>query len=177
MNSTQLSTGRIAVLAGIVFAFSCRSGFADERTDFFENKIRFVLADRCWSCHSEQLSRNNGSLHLDSLAALELGGDSGPAFDRQDVTASLLLRAIRQTDSDVSAMPPTGNPLTKSQIADFEKWIIDGAVFPKVVVIDDGRSHWAFEPVRTTPIPSPLDDQWCNSDIDRYLRIKMEQNT
>jgi len=40
MNSTQLSTGRIAVLAGIVFAFSCRSGFADERTDFF--KTRFV---------------------------------------------------------------------------------------------------------------------------------------
>jgi len=72
-------------------------------------------------------------------------------------------------------MPPTGDPLTKEQIADFEKWIGVGAVFPQVIVIDDGSSHWAFQPVRPVSSPGSLNNRdWPITDIDRFLLSKIE---
>src|SRR5262245_63531547 len=62
--------------------------------EFFENKIRPVLANNCYSCHTgSQL----GGLRLDSRDAMLKGGKSGPGLVPGDPEKSLLIRAVQQT--------------------------------------------------------------------------------
>jgi hypothetical protein len=109
------------------------SGAEDRRNaaaegEFFERRIRPVLAERCYGCHSSKSAAVKGGLRLDSRASILRGGDSGPALDLAQPAASLLLEAIRYSGS-VSVMPPDGK-LPATVIADFERWIARGAVFP-----------------------------------------------
>src|SRR2546426_7855003 len=62
--------------------------------DFFENKIRPVLADKCYKCHSAQAEKIKGNLLLDTREAMRRGGDSGPAVVPGDLKASLLIEAL-----------------------------------------------------------------------------------
>src|SRR5262245_17671535 len=48
--------------------------------ELFESKIRPVLADKCYPCHSLQSKSPMGNLTLDTKAALQRGGASGPAL-------------------------------------------------------------------------------------------------
>ena len=45
---------------------------------FFETKIRPVLAEKCFSCHSARAKKVQGRLKLDSREALQRGGAHGP---------------------------------------------------------------------------------------------------
>ena len=47
--------------------------------EFFERKIRTVLAERCYACHSSKLEEPMGGLTTDSRTGLRRGGDTGPA--------------------------------------------------------------------------------------------------
>ena len=44
---------------------------------FFEQKVRPVLIEHCYSCHSAEAKKLKGSLFLDSKAGWQKGGDSG----------------------------------------------------------------------------------------------------
>ncbi|MFO0977937.1 MAG: PSD1 and planctomycete cytochrome C domain-containing protein [Planctomycetaceae bacterium] len=105
--------------------------------DHFERHIRPVLVDRCFKCHSSEA--NKGGLKADSRTALLHGGESGPAIVPGKPQQSRLLQALRYQDG--LEMPPDGR-LSEAQIAAFEKWIADGAVWPG----DDGMPDPANEP-------------------------------
>ena len=77
---------------------------------FFENKVRPLLAEKCWSCHDEE--KQKGSLRLDSLAAMLQGGESGAALVPGKLDESLLIDAIRYQSFE---MPPT-KPLAESEL-------------------------------------------------------------
>src|SRR5258708_16393304 len=79
-----------------------------EDVAFFENKVRPVLVERCYSCHSTSVKRIRGGLVLDSKEGWEKGGDSGPAIVPGKPAESLLVKAIEYVDADVPHMPPTG---------------------------------------------------------------------
>src|SRR5689334_6629740 len=83
--------------------------------DFFENKIRPVLVERCYKCHSTDAKQSKGGLSLDSRASLLKGGKSGPGVVSGNPDGSLLIRAIRRIDLDLK-MPPGDEPLTPAQI-------------------------------------------------------------
>ena len=70
-----------------------------EGLEFFEKKIRPLLAANCYACHSEKSKKPQGGLRLDSVDAILKGGASGPAIAPGDPDKSLLIAAIRQTDS------------------------------------------------------------------------------
>ncbi len=114
--------------------------------DLFEKKIRPVLHATCLPCHGPD--KTKGGLRLDSRDALLRGGDSGPAIKADNLSDSLLLKAIRQIDPDL-AMPPkkAGRKLGDQQIRDFETWIHAGAVFPGPAFAVPSAKHWAFQPV------------------------------
>ena len=81
---------------------------ADEGVEFFEQKIRPVLVDRCYSCHSaEAVAKKTlkGGLLLDTREAIRKGGDSGPAVLPEKPADSLLIAAIRHESIE---MPPNG---------------------------------------------------------------------
>src|SRR5256885_2348773 len=92
---------------------------------FFEAKIRPVLVEHCYKCHSAEAQTKNawkGELLLDSREGTHVGGKTGPAVVPGDVKASLLIRALRQEEF---AMPPSGK-LPEAIIADFEQWVRGG---------------------------------------------------
>ena len=102
---------------------------AAEDTAFFENKIRPVLVEHCYSCHSPEAKKIKGGLLLDTREASRRGGDTGPAVVPGDASKSLLLKAIRYADPDLE-MPPK-KKLPAEVIADFERWIAMGAPDPR----------------------------------------------
>jgi len=98
----------------------------DEGTDFFESKIRPVLVDKCYKCHSADKEKR-GELVLDTKGGWEVGGDSGPAVVPGKPDASLLIEAVRFEGFE---MPPD-KKLSDAEIDIFVKWIKMGAPDPR----------------------------------------------
>ena len=99
--------------------------------DFFESKIRPVLVERCYSCHSAKAATEKklrGGLLLDSRDGTRKGGDTGPAVVPGDVAKSLLIETL-QYESSIQ-MPPDGK-LPEAILADFIHWIEIGAPDPR----------------------------------------------
>ena len=94
-----------------------------ERLQFFESKIRPLLVEHCFSCHSASAKSVKGGLRLDSPAELRAGGDSGALLDSDTPADSLLLQAVRYESYE---MPPQGK-LHPDQIADLTQWVTWGA--------------------------------------------------
>ena len=150
---------------------------------FFETKIRPILSDNCYQCHSHQADRVKGKLMLDSRDGLLLGGASGPAIVPGKPDDSLLIQAIRYTDEDLM-MPPKdhGGKLSDQQIADLTEWVQRGAPDPRVPALTAagqkyggvGRAHWAFQPVRKPAIPAVKETAWVHSPVDNFVLAKLE---
>lgn len=155
-----------------------------EGVKYFETKIRPVLADKCYGCHSEKAEKVKGGLLLDTRAGVRAGGENGPAVVPGDLEKSLLIQAIRYTDPD-KAMPPErkGGKLPDAVIADFEQWVKTGAADPregaaKVVKAYDTESAkkwWSFQPVKKPAVPQPANTGWAKSDIDRFVLAALEE--
>ena len=103
---------RISVLLAVLFA-----PIAWPQADFFESKIRPILAARCYGCHSA--AKQTSGLAVDSKSGLERGGTRGTAIDPGNPDNSLLLKSISYTDPSLK-MPPEGK-LPNAVIADFRE--------------------------------------------------------
>ena len=149
-------------LLGLIFTLSVGTPLFAQTTDveFFEAKIRPVLAQRCYGCHNSKMAAPKGSLILDTKEGLLKGGVSGPAIVPGKPADSRLMQVLSYADPLVQ-MPPTGK-LPDAMLADFAQWIAAGAVDPRVTApapasaspqykgmsLEDGRKWWAFQPVR-----------------------------
>ena len=98
-----------------------------EQLGFFEAKIRPVLVQHCYECHSADGENIKGGLLLDTRAAALRGGDSGAAVVPHQVDDSLLISALRYESFE---MPPQGK-LPDAVVADFITWIEMGAPDPR----------------------------------------------
>jgi hypothetical protein len=144
---------------------------------FFEKKIRPVLVDQCYSCHTSETAKGpKGSLTVDTRMGLRTGGDSGPAVVPKNAKASLLIKAMK--GDGLSQMPPK-NKLSDDVIADFEKWIAMGAPDPrsgkskgeaKVIDIEKGKEHWSFQPLKSSRDPKGSDPT-----IDSLIAAKLTE--
>src|SRR2546429_5985076 len=128
-------------------------GAVADGTEFFEKKIRPLLVENCYKCHSHESEKLKGSLFLDSRDGLLKGGETGPAIVPGDPEKSLLIKAVRYTDKDLR-MPPKDKKLSDEQIADLEAWVKMGAPEPPTDKLETRNSklstkqHWAFQPVK-----------------------------
>src|ERR1700684_3198650 len=95
--------------------------------DFFEAKIRPVLANNCYSCHASS-SQSQGGLRVDSQEAMLRGGGRGAAVVPGDPDKSWLIRAVRQTDPALKM--PLGGKLSDAEVEDLVSWVKSGAVLP-----------------------------------------------
>jgi hypothetical protein len=152
--------------------------------DFFEKKIRPVLVEKCYECHSADAEKIKGGLVLDTREGIRRGGDNGPAVVPGKIEESRLIEAIRYANKD-TAMPPqkSGGKLADEVIKDFEKWVQMGAPDPrdgaaKIVRKQDGwetaKDWWAWQPPHKAPTPQVKDTGWPKSDIDRFLLAALE---
>ena len=97
--------------------------------EFFESRIRPILVNHCYKCHSESSKQSKGGLRLDSRESTIKGGDSGPAIIPGNVNDSLIIQAVAY-DGGFYDMPPSGK-LTEIQISDLKKWVQSGAADPR----------------------------------------------
>src|SRR5262249_23783786 len=109
----------------IVFA---NEGNDAAKSEFFERKIRPLLAKRCFECHSTQTADQSGNLVLDSKAGLTAGGSRGPILNSDKPDESLLLTALRYSDPKLQ-MPPDGK-LPQDEIDLLANWVHNGAYVP-----------------------------------------------
>ncbi|MBM3457888.1 MAG: DUF1549 domain-containing protein, partial [Armatimonadetes bacterium] len=160
-------------LAAVAAADPPRPAGADGKSvEFFEKRVRPVLAEQCFGCHSAAVAR--GKLRLDSRAALLQGGTRGPALNPTAPESSLLLQAVRHVGG--LRMPPQ-KPLTPAQVADLEQWVRLGAPFPDPAVKAAGRKedHWAFQPVRRPLAPTVRRAGWVRSPVDAFILARLER--
>src|SRR5262249_54220478 len=102
------------------FVASSVEADTDDGTAFFESRIRPVLLESCYPCHSSQAKSPKGGLRVDSRGALMRGGENGPAIVPGRPADSRLFQALSH-DSDVVGMPPKGR-LPDRVLADFHRW-------------------------------------------------------
>src|SRR6266566_4886613 len=144
---------------------------ADEGTEFFEKKIRPVMVERCYECHSASAKKLKGKFRLDTKEDFEKGGETGAAVTPGDPEKSLLIKAIRYKDEDLQ-MPPKNKKLPDEQIHDFEQWVKMGAAYPagtkkveakaQADVIEEARKFWSFVAPKKLPAPA-VHPRWAKS--------------
>ena len=149
------------------------TALADGPAEFFEMRIRPLLAQNCYTCHT---SSKMGGLELDSREHVLKGGSDGPVVIPGDPDKSLLIQAVRQTHARIK-MPP-GRKLSDQEIADLTRWVKDGAVWgknapaaktPEYVITPKQRAFWSFQPVHRVDPPQVKNKAWAKTDIDRFI--------
>jgi hypothetical protein len=152
--------------------------------DFFENKIRPILAENCYKCHSPAKGKIKGGLELDWKGGWEKGGENGPVIVPGNPEQSPLIKAVRYADPDLQ-MPPKGDKLSEAQINDLVAWVKMGAPDPRTTRPaaatagesgGSGKDHWAFKPVKKPALPTVQNDSWIRNDVDRFVLAKLEAN-
>src|SRR5258707_7833421 len=170
-------------LAGAADAGKLAATSNGDGLELFEKKIRPLLVERCYECHSAQSKKLKGGLRLDSRDGVLKGGDSGPVVIPGQPEKSLLIKAVRFTDEDLQ-MPPH-HKLAAEQIADFEAWAKLCVPDSRLVIVDtlprygidiaQGRKFWSFQPVQK-PAPPPVQNgKWARNPIDNFVLAKLEQ--
>ena len=152
--------------------------FSPEEIAFFEKKVRPILAARCYECHASQAKRIEANLHLDRREGVLEGGDSGAAATPGEPDKSRLISAVRYNNEDLQ-MPPDGK-LPEEEIAILMDWVKRGLPFTKTDVVastkakidlEQGRKHWAFQPVRSHE--PPVRDSWLQQKIDAFVLARL----
>jgi hypothetical protein len=160
---------------------------ADDGIEFFEKKIRPVLIEHCYPCHSVNSKEVRGDLRLDLRDGWQKGGDSGvTAIVPGSPESSPLMQAIRHL-ADVSAMPPDGARLPIQVINDFAMWIQMGAPDPRDEMLtrrdrvaewerefQQRMDWWSLKPVPHTRPPSVRQAEWVRTGIDQFILAKLE---
>jgi cytochrome c553 len=195
MPSIRFGLLKASVFAGVFIAAAL---FAQQRAsqsqadspEFFETKIRPVLANNCYNCHAASAL---GGLRLDSREAMLKGGTRGAAIVPGDPDKSLLIQAVRQTDGKLKM--PMGGKLKDPEIADLAAWVKAGAVWPanaaplaspatankpagKYTITAEQRNFWSFQPLKSVQAPvvrDPALAKLAKTDIDRFVFAKLEQ--
>ena len=167
----------ILLTVGCARAFSAEP--TAEQSRFFEEKVRPLLATRCFRCHSEK--EHEADLRLDVRAAIIAGGETGPAIVPGNPEKSLLIEAVRYRSLE---MPPDRR-LPKQEVDILVKWVAmgapwpgakeDGVLIPRTAgleITDKDRQYWAFQPIRRPIIPNAT-TPWDDHPIDAFIYEKL----
>ncbi|MDR3637122.1 MAG: DUF1549 domain-containing protein, partial [Isosphaeraceae bacterium] len=151
--------------------------------EFFESKVRPVLVERCYSCHSAEAKRVRGGLLLDSREGWAKGGDTGPAIVPGQPEQSLLVQALQWTD-EALRMPPKGK-LPPAEVATLVDWVKRGAPDPRsgaatvkaqrVINVAAERQSWAYQPLKPVAPPPVRGGSWAQTPVDRFILAKLEE--
>lgn len=153
-----------------------------EQVAFFEAKIRPVLIEHCYKCHSADAAAKGelkGGLYLDHRQGLIHGGDSGPAVQSDDAAGSLILSAMRYEGIE---MPPAGK-LPESILDDFTKWVQWGAPDPradgsapttKLLDIEAGKRFWSLQPIQRESL-SEIARTVSGHPVDHFIRKELSE--
>jgi hypothetical protein len=163
----------------VILVVYCGSTIAAEPTaqqiEFFEAKVRPLLVEHCYSCHSSK--KQEASLRVDSRGALLKGGDSGTVVVPGEPEKSKLIKAIGYTGK--LQMPPDGK-LAAPAVETLTTWVKMGLPYPETKQLEPdsatlAKKHWAFQPVRDPALPKVKNEAVVQSPLDRFTEAKLEE--
>ncbi len=152
-----------------------------EAVAFFETRIRPLLVEHCYKCHSAISKTVHGGLVLDSRPGIQQGGDSGEVIVPGVPDQSLLIQAVRYDDESLQ-MPPDGK-LSAAQVRDLVTWVelgvpdprnVGTAVESRALDVSAADKHWAFRPPEDAPVPAVRGTTWPQSPIDHFILAGLE---
>ncbi len=165
------------LIASIVLLSIGNARAADERSVFFESKVRPILAARCHGCHGAKKQESN--FRLDTKAGLLKGGDNGVVIDAKQSDQSELVLAIRREGG--RKMPPD-KPLPAEEVDTLVEWVRRGAFWPAETTLpandsirEAAEKHWAFQPLQSPPVPRLPNDEWSRTPLDRFVHAKVRE--
>jgi len=153
-----------------------------EAHEFFEDRIRPILVENCYECHTAGSPKMKGGLALSIPSGVRLGGDSGPKIATGDPETSLLVHAIRYRDRELQ-MPPR-SPLPARAVKDLETWIAMGAPDPRDddpgaleqgPDVEEGRNFWSFRDPAHPSLPATEDPRWSGNPVDAFIFRKLAE--
>ncbi|MDQ3438904.1 MAG: PSD1 and planctomycete cytochrome C domain-containing protein, partial [Planctomycetota bacterium] len=162
------------------------------KIEFFEKKIRPVMVEKCYSCHSAKAKKLKGKFKLDSREDLLNGGEeyADKVIDVKKPEESVFIKMIKRADEDHAMPPKEKDKLSDEQVKDFETWIKDGLAYPKdekkaeatsqpSASSADPKAHWSFQPVQAVKTPEPAATAaalgWVKTDVDRFVLAKLNE--
>ena len=176
-----------AIGVGIWFGFASilhgDDTITPDQIEFFEKRIRPVLAENCWKCHGAK--KQEGSLRLDKYTLILKGGDTGPAVVPGKLDQSELIDAIRYEATGYQ-MPPDGK-LSQEKIEDLTNWVKMGAPWPgaenETTESDPAEStldfaarkkYWSYQPIASVTPPEVKSSEWLSTPVDAFVLNKLE---
>jgi mono/diheme cytochrome c family protein len=176
-----MSTAR-AIAVGWCLALSAVGAGPEKTTvsprdaEFFERRIRPILAENCVSCHGPE--KQKSGLRLDSRPGMLKGSESGPVIMPGDPDDSPLIEAVRRTGAN--PMPPK-KPLQPDAVSDLTTWVKMGAPWPESAATRAveasaaaWKKHWAFQPVRDPVPPAIRQRDWPKTSVDTFILAALE---
>ncbi len=156
--------------------------FTSEQIEFFENKVRPLLIDKCYGCHGPESKPLEGGLNLSSRKGLLSGGDTGPAIVAGAPDESLLIDVVNY--GDVYEMPPD-TKMSAEEIGILTKWVKDGAAWPETGEFEEvvresfdlqsrKDSHWVWKPIQKRKVPTVENVDWPADPVDNFILEKLE---
>ncbi len=167
---------RLQLLGWALLLAALPAGARAADDELFEKRVRPLLVERCYECHSQAAGKAKGGLRLDTKTDLRKGGERGPAIVPGAPEKSLLVAAVRHTHATLK-MPAKGPALSEPQLQALEEWIRLGAPDPREAAGQTGgaalsdparvRTHWAFQPVGNPAVPAA--GAWAQTSIDAFV--------
>jgi mono/diheme cytochrome c family protein len=142
----------------------------------FVKQVQPILRTHCYECHSAD--QEDGGLNLGMAHRALQGGDHGPVFIPGDSVNSNLIHRIAALDPE-KVMPPDSQGLNPEEIGLLRAWIDQGAAWPEGIDIpspklEQAKTHWAFQPLRSVVEPTVANSEWVQSPIDRFIAERFE---
>ena len=163
-------------------AFSAK--LTAEQLAFFENSVRPLLVENCFSCHAAK--KQKGDLRLDSAASIKAGGKNGPVIVPGKPTQSRLIEVVSGKDPDVQ-MPPD-EKLTEAQVEILAQWVQMGAPWPDTgqiaaplaksknrEITSKDRGFWSFQPLSHPAVPDMPTGYTGRNPIDNFIFATLKQ--
>lgn len=171
--------------AGAVASAAPAEPFDAAAVELFEAKVRPLLVEHCYECHSAESEDVEGGLRLDSRAAVLAGGDTGPAITPGEPDESLLIDAVRH--GNLYQMPPE-KKLADEEIAILVQWVANGVAWTPGELVaaaslggagefdlaERRAAHWAWQPLKAVARPDVIDAAWARAPLDDFILARLE---
>ena len=151
--------------------------------EFYEKKVRPILVEHCYSCHSATAAKIKGGLRVDAREALFEGGESGKVLIAGHPEKSKFIEAV--TYKNVELQMPKSGKLPDTVIVDLTAWVKMGAPMPpdsQATSVGKAafdlekrkRTHWAWKPILAPRVPVVENAEWPLTSIDRFILAQLE---
>ena len=156
----------MVLAAGLAVAGEAPSSSRPKTVDF-NRDIRPILSETCFQCHGPDKNKRKADLRLDLKEGVyeDLGGYAAVVPGKPD--ESELYRRVSSDDATEKMPPPKfAHPLTAAQVDLLKRWIEQGA---------EWKGHWAYIAPSRAPVPDVKQAGPIKSEIDRFIRAKLDE--